>query len=167
MQHFARPECRHVRNEILQAGQETRVTHQLRRGDVIGMTSLSRLCDHDRWTMAADGANHSFARLRCVDQMCVREPKVLTHRHAENTRRFLRLGRPDLDRAAAAGFTRCQIHDAHTTAQCNAGEECAAAGQFHIVRMRHDGEDVKLCGHPSKIVAGRGTAASIRRQRRS
>src|SRR6266480_2243314 len=132
-------------------GQVARIASQLRRDAVVGMAPDGERENYDAGPRDADQLDELRARRLVVLEVGVGEPGVEPHVHAERPGGALGLGGARGGVAARAGLSLGQVDDPDAMARPHGLGERAAAGQFHIVAVGGDCQEVDALGGHAAI----------------
>src|SRR5258708_250170 len=138
---LVRPMLRHVRRDLLEAGDEAGVADELRADAMIGMAALERRGDHNAWRETSNDAGEPFARGGRVLDAGVRQAEVLADRAPEDTGRLRRFGGALGSRTLRAHLAFREVENRGAMAGLRRLDERPAARELDVVAVRADGED--------------------------
>jgi len=146
MENLAWAMLRGVWRELGQSGQKARVADQLRRRDVIGMTTLKRRSDDDLWSKASNHPGELLACCAVVDDARVRQ--LNARYRAKNTRTdVLSFAAEEAgflgEVVIASGVARRQARQAGHPVQVEL-RVLARHGLLHLLGYDHERDDGRM-----------------------
>src|SRR6266404_8000108 len=135
---------RDFRLDLLEAGDEARITNELRDNRMVRMSSVQRMGDYDLRLQTPDHDRNLRACLGRVLDSAIRETQVFAHCDAHHFRRFRSLLRAQLRRAAAGQLSGGEVENSSGPPERMCADESAATNKLDVVGVGGDGEDVDL-----------------------
>jgi hypothetical protein len=117
---------------------------------VVGVAALRKRKNHHPGCEVTDRLDHDPAGGIGVLQVGVGKPGVLPFRDTQDGRGPLGLLTPKVGGASGAGLTGGEVENGGRVALVYGSKEGAGAGEFYVVRVGGDGEEVD--GHAGMIL---------------
>jgi len=128
--------------EVLQACQVGCIIDQFCRRPMVRVPPLEPVGYHDPWPEFTEVSGHHSPGLRGVLELGIGKAGIPSHCQPQDFRGILSLFSPFLGRTPASHLTPGQVQDTRTFPSVMCLKEGAAAKEFRVVRMGHDGQNV-------------------------
>src|SRR4029077_18399229 len=144
MEDLERTVRRHFRLDLFEAGDEARITNELRDNRMVRMSSVQGMGDHDLRLETPDHDRNLRACFGRVLDSPIRKSEVFSYGDAHHSRRFRSLLRSQLRRSAAIQLSGGEVENSSGPPERMCTDESAAANKLDVVGMGGDGEHVDL-----------------------